>query len=655
MAHHRIKPKGLAFRLSLGILSAMTVILFGILYYNYLFSKRLLLESARETAEQLTNATMARMESLLISAQRVPESLLLFLQHPDFKEESLMEMLAFVLQNKPEIFGSAVAFAPYALHPDKEGYAPYCYRTGAGLKFKNLDDENYRYFKWDWYTLARDSGKPLWTEPYFDLGGSNMLMSTYSLPFFSDSSSGAVFRGVITADLSLQWLEKMMNSIKVFETGYVILISEKGTVITHPVSEFQMHNLSELARQANNNSVVKITEQMMQTDEGYLPFKSLIDQRPCWMYFNTLPQTKWRMAVIFIEDELLSGLQKLFIFTIILGILGVILLSVMVILYSAQITKPLRRLTMIADVIGSGDFNVNIKEDRSTREIFLLGNAFSRMQTELKDYIRNLESTTAAKERFESELNIAHDIQQGMIPKIFPPFPDRKDIDIYALLVPARQVGGDFYDFFFLDDETLCFAIGDVSDKGVPASLLMAMTITLFRAKSDMQHDIHELVNSINHDISKDNVNLMFVTFFMGILNLKTGNMKYCNAGHNYPLLIRQGGTVQALSETHGFPLGISENQLYKSGEIKIERGETLVLYTDGITEALSITGGFYGDERFAELIRGRCLDLDPKQISETIMEDVASFTRNPEQSDDITLLVLSCFPENENIIDHGK
>ncbi|NTV83509.1 MAG: SpoIIE family protein phosphatase, partial [Bacteroidales bacterium] len=358
-----------------------------------------------------------------------------------------------------------------------------------------------------------------------------------------------------------------------------------------------------------------------------------------------LPQTRWHMAVVFPEDELFAGLHRLYFYTIFIGIVGIILLSLVVILFSSRITKPLRRLTAIAEKIGEGNFDVDIREDRSTKEIFMLGSALSRMQAELKDYIKNLESTTAAKERFESELNIAHDIQQGMIPKIFPPFPDRKDVDIYALLVPARQVGGDFYDFFFLDDENLCFAIGDVSDKGVPASLMMAMTITLFRAKTDLDHEIHELVNSINNDISKDNVNMMFITFFMGILNLRTGKMKYCNAGHNYPMLIKHKSTAQFLSETHGIPLGISENFDYRSGEMNLERGDTLVLYTDGITEALSITGEFYGDDRFADLIRNKCLEMTPLKVCGTIMEDVESFTKNPERSDDITLLVLSYFP----------
>jgi phosphoserine phosphatase RsbU/P len=451
---------------------------------------------------------------------------------------------------------------------------------------------------------------------------------------------------VATADLSLFWLENMMNYIKVYETGYVFLVSEKGTVITHPVKEFQMQNIENLAKEKGSQEWINIVNQLKTSKEGYMPFHSLVDGRPCWLYFSTLPQTQWRMAVVFPEEELFAGLHSLFLNTVFMGFLGILLISLIVIGFSAQIIKPLSRLTQTADLIGGGNFNIRIPEDRSTREINLLGNAFNRMQDELKDFTENLANTTAIKERFESELNIAHDIQQGMIPKLFPPFPDREDVDIYALLVPARQVGGDFYDFFFLDEETLCFAIGDVSDKGVPASLMMSMTITLFRAKADMNHSIHELVEMLNRDISKDNVNLMFITFFLGILNLRTGEMQYCNAGHNYPLLIRNSGEIEELSETHGLPLGIKEKQVFSSAGLKLEKGETLILYTDGITEALSIDGTFYSDERLSSLVSSSCRNKSTREVTDIIMNDVAAFVRTDERSDDITLLVLSYYPE---------
>jgi phosphoserine phosphatase RsbU/P len=645
MSEQRTVKRGLAFKLSLSILSATILLISGLLFYNYHFSKRLLLESARETAEQLTYSTIHRMESVLVSAQRVPEGLSLFLERPEINEYGMKEMLNFVLQNKPEIFGSAIAFAPYSFNSGIRGYAPYCYRTKDDVQFKDLAEDNYDYFEWDWYILARDREGPVWTEPYFDLGGGNTLMATYAIPFYGNEGNKRIFRGVATADLSLIWLEEMMDSIKVFETGYAYLVSEKGTIITHPVRSFQMRNLNELAGNGNNQELIKIAGQMMQKKEGYLPFQSMIDQRPCWMFYSTLKQTNWHMAVVFPEDELFAGLQNLYLFSYILGVLGILLLSVIVILFSSRITRPLRALTMTADKIGEGNFDVQVNESRSSKEIYMLGKALSTMQLELKEYISNLQNTTAAKERFESELNIAHEIQQGMLPKIFP---EREDIDIHALLMPARQVGGDFYDFFFLDEENLCFAIGDVSDKGVPASLMMAMTITLFRAKADINQEISEIVSSINHGICRENESLMFVTFFMGILNVRNGEMKFCNAGHNYPLLLKKNGLTEILSETHGVPLGIDGQHVFNSGKINLDKNEILVLYTDGITEALSVEGDFYGDDRLLELVTNGCKGFKTGQVTKAIMEDVAGFTRNPERSDDITLLVISYYPGNQ-------
>lgn len=633
--------KRLAFKLIVSILAATALLLFGILYNNYRVSKKLLLESARETAYQLTNATMTRMESVLISAQRVPEGMTLFLKEKNVTEMSLLDMLGFILSNKPEVFGSAVAFAPHEFDRETENYAPYCYRSDDRMVYKNLADDNYRYYEQDWYVLAKDSAHALWTEPYFDKGGGNVMMATYAVPFYKEINGEKMFRGVVTSDISLKWLEDMMSAIKVFKTGYVIMISQNGTIITHPVRDHLMRNLYDIATEAGNEELQDIALQLKQQKEGYFPFTSLIDGRPCWFYYTTLPQTSWHMAVVIPEDELFAGLQQLYTYTIFIGILGILLLSLVVILFSARTTRPLMRLTETAHEIGSGNLDVKIGEDRSSLEIAMLGNAFNRMQAELKEYIRNLEVTTAARERMESELNIASSIQLGMIPKVFPPFPDRSDIDIYAWLKPARQVGGDLYDFFFLDEDNICFAIGDVSDKGVPAALMMAMTITLFRAKMDIARPVGEIAASINREISRENENMMFVTFFMGIINTRTGMMSYCNAGHNYPFILDDDGSLVRLDQTHGVPFGINGDMPYGSSEIRLAKPCRLILFTDGISEAVSIDKEFYGDDRLTELIRRRCKGLSASRITEKIKDDVAAFTRNPEQSDDITLMVI--------------
>ena len=176
---------------------------------------------------------------------------------------------------------------------------------------------------------------------------------------------------------------------------------------------------------------------------------------------------------------------------------------------------------------------------------------------------------------------------------------------------------------------------------------MMAIAITLFRAEAGKKEQIHEIIGNINRDICKENENMMFITFFMGMLDMRSGDLTFCNAGHNYPLLLKKNGSIAMLAETHGLPLGVDEDQKYMTGTIHIDRNDTLILYSDGITEAMNINGELYGDERFEEIIRARCQGLMPASAAGVIMEDVTAFANTPERSDDITLLVLQYYPAN--------
>jgi len=610
-----MKNKGITFKLSAYIISATVLIFLSILFYYYQYSKKMLLREAYHSAQQLTTATINEIETILSSTQKIPSNLVYSIENSNVQEVELLNMLSRIVENNPEIYGSCIAFEPYCFLKETEQYAPYFYKSKEGIAYKSLgEDSSYNYLNQDWYTLPKTQNKAIWTEPYFDEGGGNILMTTYAVPFHDHSSDQEIFRGVITADISLDWLERLMDSTKIYKTGYAFLISHTGTIITHPISELRMtESIFSLAERYSRPDVKKIGEDMVLGNSKFLPYAALTDSTPFRIYYAPLPKSNWSMAVIFPEAELFADLKKLHRTSLLIGILGITGLFLIIILISRNITKPLRKLAINAERIGSGNFDVTIKCDNAAREITMLGNTFMHMQQELKKYIKNLEITTAAKEKIESELKIAHDIQQGMIHIIFPPFPERKDVDLYAILEPARQVGGDLYDFFFLDDETLCFAIGDVSDKGVPASLLMAITLTLLRSKANKTMEVNEIVKSINNSISKENENMMFVTFFLGLLNLKTGELSYCNAGHNYPYLISQNQKVEELEQTHGPPLGIKENHQYKYETIKLKKSDSLVLFTDGVTEATSKNGDFYGDERLKKPDRITLFKQQPK------------------------------------------
>jgi len=202
----------------------------------------------------------------------------------------------------------------------------------------------------------------------------------------------------------------------------------------------------------------------------------------------------------------------------------------------------LRRLTGVAGQIGKGDFDVPLPGITSGDEIGKLTDSFAAMQVALKQYMENLKETTVAKEKIESELRMAREIQLDIIPRTFPPFPERKEFDLYAIIEPAKEVGGDFYDFFFIDENNLCIVIGDVSGKGVPAALFMAVTRTLIKSKTSKNLNPEQVLARVNEDLSIDNTTSMFVTIFLAIFNTQTGELRYSNGGHNVPYLLRGDG-----------------------------------------------------------------------------------------------------------------
>ena len=341
-------------------------------------------------------------------------------------------------------------------------------------------------------------------------------------------------------------------------------------------------------------------------------------------------------------------MEKAMVFTAVALIIGLVLAYII----SAKVSRPLSQLTEYAKNLPSQEFKSEpdpAMEGLSSRgdEVGRLAEAFLFMQRMLRDYLDHLKKTTAAKERIESDLKIAHEIQMSMVPKIFPAFPERSEFDIFATLVPAKEVGGDLYDFFFLDDDHLCFTVGDVSDKGVPASLFMAVTKTLFRATARTCNTPGEILTRLNTEICRDNESCMFVTLFCGILNIRTGQVDYSNGGHNLPYYLHRDG-VSLLENAGGGALGLVEQSPYASGRIVLAPGEALLLYTDGITEAMDLTNTLYSDQRLAEFLethRGSA----PRQIIGDLVSDVRHFTGEAPQSDDITVLALLYFGTTEN------
>jgi sigma-B regulation protein RsbU (phosphoserine phosphatase) len=296
-------------------------------------------------------------------------------------------------------------------------------------------------------------------------------------------------------------------------------------------------------------------------------------------------------------------------------------------------------LTKGAQLIGNGqlDHKIDIKTGDELED---LADAFNNMANDLKIYIKNLQETTAAKERIQSELNVAREIQLGLLHKIFPPFPAYSQFDLYAMLEPAKEVGGDLYDFFFVDDDHLCFALGDVSDKGVPAALFMTITMALIRNTAQESTSPAFMMSKINDTLSADNPRAMFVTLIIGILNIRTGAVLYANGGHNPPILIRNNGAPVFKKELSGPIVGHLDGIPFKDLALKLNPGDYLFLYTDGVTEAMNSRNEIFSDERLLTDI-GHRNQKDVKGITREIRQKISEHTGSAPQSDDIAMMMI--------------
>ncbi|MDP2838670.1 MAG: PP2C family protein-serine/threonine phosphatase, partial [Syntrophales bacterium] len=333
---------------------------------------------------------------------------------------------------------------------------------------------------------------------------------------------------------------------------------------------------------------------------------------------------------------------------LIIGTAGFGLLFLIIVLISGTITRPLRTLAGKAAEIARGNLDIEMTEVKSNDEVGDLSRSFDNMKTALKEYIANLAETTAAKERYESELKIARTIQMSFLPKNFPPFPENIEFDIYATLASAKEVGGDLYDFFLLDKDHLFFSIGDVSGKGVPAALFMAAAKTLMKGTAGRDMAPSEVLSRVNRELCLENDSMMFVTVFCGMLNFRTGEVLYSNAGHNPPLVLRPGQPPEWLPLPDGFFLGTMEDSTYETRRILLASGEMLLLYTDGVTEAMNGEKAFYYEERLIRVAKDHERG-SPEELVREILQSVRDFAGSEPQSDDITLLALSFRGRAEN------
>ncbi len=586
-----------------------------------------------------------RIELILKSVEAVVDNIAVDVEKelsgPCPDEQRLFDITRSLVRENDFIVGSIISLPEYAMgsaHCYFAAYSTKCLATDS-ITTSQVGNENYDYTTMDWYLVPRLLDKPYWSDPYFDEGAGNIIMCTYSRPL---KNADGEFLGVLTADLPIYWLSDKVNEIKPYQSSYNIMVGKNASYIVHTDStRILRETIFTATHMMTDTTVYHIGREMVAGARGAVTFDN--DGVKSLALYSPIPTTGWSLAMVCPYSDIYQGTRNMAIILIFTLLMALLLIFLMLNYVIGRMTSPLHAFSESARRIAAGDFQAPLPKIKSKDEMMQLKDSFRFMQTSLTDYIARLKETTSAKERIESELNIAREIQMSMIPKVFPPFPERTDIDIYAFLQPAKEVGGDLYDFL-LEGDKLYFIIGDVSGKGVPAALFMAVARSIFRSVVTSKESPSAIVHAMNNAMCDGNEANMFVTLFVGIVNLTTHEMTYTNAGHNPPILMARDGHVCFVDVTNcsGIPVGVFDNFPYVDGTMHITPGDKLLLYTDGLTEAENKKAELYGENRLmATLSRKEFSSKGVRDLLEGIFADVEAHVAGAMQSDDLTLMVM--------------
>lgn len=304
------------------------------------------------------------------------------------------------------------------------------------------------------------------------------------------------------------------------------------------------------------------------------------------------------------------------------------------------VTKPLRKLTDIVDDYESGEIEDDLSGFQNDDEIRKLALSFKEMTRRNAQYVSDLTAVTAEKERIGAELNVAKKIQEDMLPRIFPPYPNRADFEIYASMDPAKEVGGDFYDLFLVDDDHIALVMADVSGKGVPAALFMVITKTLLKNRTMMGGTPAQIVSDVNDQLCEGNESEYFVTVWLAIIDLKTGDGTAVNAGHEHPILKKRDGEYELIKYRHAPPVGSMPGLPFAQREFHLDPGDMLFVYTDGVAEATDANEELYGTESLLEILNSQ-KQATPEELLHAVKEDVDRFVGEAPQFDDLTMMAF--------------
>ncbi|MDR0982854.1 MAG: SpoIIE family protein phosphatase [Culturomica sp.] len=551
------------------------------------------------------------------------------------KPEEMISMSRNMIMENKEVLCCIIAFEPD--YPKRnERHTVYSYVKDNNIISKEVP-KSYDVYARRWYKYTKANKRPLWMRSNYEVPYVPPSAINYSVPLFKDDNT---FIGVISFVLETEWLSQLVMPDKEYKGMYPFIVNSRGESILSGKRGRQMaiNNINDILS-TSNPKLNEVIKRIVALESG----NSIVDieGETCYVSYAPIEGTTWSLTYVIPYKEAFRNSLLFDNFILIAFIICIIIITTSCFIIIRRLTQPLRQTVDIAQAIIKGEVNAaNLDEKTNNDEIDIIHNSFLYMQKRLKRYIDRIGKTEQSNKRIERDLKLAHNIQMGLLNKDFNYIIENSIIDFYAVTHPAIEVGGDFYDYSMKDDH-LYFIVGDVSGKGVSGSIMMGVTISLFRGLNVHNMTPSQIATFLNKNICDYNEADMFVTIFIGKLNISKGHLTFCDAGHPAPIVEKNDGSIEFIKLESDLPLGINKSYVYHDYEYQFKKNEGILLYTDGVTDAQNPDNEFFREERLLQIVKD-FKDLPIKDLINKIIEEINTHQNGSEQTDDFTIFAFS-------------
>ena len=635
--------KSIAYRLSIYISLAVISVFISFIIINFLFNYNLITENIQYKAEISSNEVTSRVQQYVATTQEITKNIadqIIFYN----EKHALQNYIENILQKYPFINAIHINLDSVV---DVDTHNFYVFISNDSIFFYEKNEKFVTCVNEDpSFKNMLNTPDVFWSEPIICKRNNQVVVSYYSPVYIKSSEDKSIRVGEVICELSLVQLNNSVNDIKIGPNGYAVLLSREGVYLTHPKKDWILNrNVYNIPKK-----VIDIDAKMLedffseQTSGTVIARPEQLNYEKCWVSGSRITETGWVLLMIVPYSELLEPLYLPLLKMLFFAVLGILVVYILITYISNRQIQPLSSLTSQLKRFSDASGEAYAGEE-SMNEIKQVSDSLNLLKSwyeKNKNRIKQGEKLDRLK---DNDIFQAAEIQQSLIKSEFPAFSNIKEIDLYASYKPARIVSGDLFDYFFRDEKRLVFTNGDVSGKGVPAAFFMSVAQTIIKTVAS-NLDIKKssrIVREVNEQLYSNNTHQFFLTLFLGILNVKTGKLKYCNAAHTNAYILKADGRLDILGNTHGLPLGLYREKEYMESSYQLENGDSIIVYTDGVTELHDENNQQYGTFRLEGNLKS-LLGLKPREMIRRLEKSMKQFIGESVQNDDICILVIKYY-----------